>query len=225
MNLNILEKKLGYEFKDKELLKMALTHKSSNRPKNNERLEFLGDAAMGLIVANYLYNKFEKTDEGELSKLRAALVNETSFSNLARDLNLGKFIFLSNAEDQNNGRNKNSILSDAFEAIIGAIYLESGLDVCKTIAINLIENNYDSIDSKSLLKDYKTTLQEITQAKFGAIPVYKLINSQGPDHEKKFMMGVFINDEKHGEAVGKSKKDAEQKAAQKAIKKIRKENL
>ncbi|PSM53097.1 ribonuclease III [Campylobacter blaseri] len=225
MNLNILEKNLGYKFKDKNLLKLALTHKSSKTPKNNERLEFLGDAVMDLIVAEYLCQKFKDTNEGELSKLRAALVNETSFSNLAKNLNLGNFIFLSNAEEQNNGRHKNSILSDAFEAIMGAIYIEGGLEICKNIAIRLLEKNYDEIDSKSLLKDYKTTLQEITQAKFGATPMYKLISSQGPDHEKKFVMGVFLNDKKYGESLGKSKKDAEQKAAKKAIEKIEKENI
>ncbi|CZE46213.1 ribonuclease III [Campylobacter geochelonis] len=221
-NLANLEKNLGYKFKDEQLLIKALTHKSCKKPYNNERLEFLGDAVMDLIVAEYLCKKFRKTDEGDLSKLRAALVNEKSFSNLAKSVNLGDFLFISAAEEHNKGRFKASLLSDAFEAVMGAIYLESGLESCTKIALNLLENEYKSISLDALAKDYKTMLQEITQAKFGLTPEYKLISTSGPDHQKEFKMAVFLDEKKYGEAVGKSKKDAEQQAAKITIDEIKK---
>lgn len=138
-NIESLEKTLGYKFKDRQLIIEALTHKSYKQPYDNERLEFLGDAVLDLIVGEYLFNKFKKSDEGNLSKIRASLVNETGFDKLARSLNLGDYIFLSNAEQNNGGREKSSLLSNAFEAVIGAIYLEAGLSVAEKIAINLIE--------------------------------------------------------------------------------------
>lgn len=210
-------KNLNYKFNDEELLELALTHKSAKKGTNNERLEFLGDAVMDLIVAEYLCDKFRSTQEGDLSKLRAALVNETSFAKLAKKLDLGDNIIISAAEENNNGREKNSILSDAFEALMGAIYLEAGLEKVRKIAIDLLESEYKDISLKALAKDYKTTLQEITQAKFGITPEYRLIDSKGPDHKKEFKMGIFLNDKLYGEAVGKSKKDGEQKAAKIAI--------
>ena len=126
--LEKLQKKLNYNFQDLDLLQRALTHKSSNKPYSNERLEYLGDAVMDLVVAKYLFEKFKNTPEGDLSKLRAALVNETSFAKLAKALNLGDFIIISSAEERNNGRNKNSLLSDAFEALMGAVFLEIGFE-------------------------------------------------------------------------------------------------
>lgn len=212
---------LNYKFKDINNLKKALTHKSTKLEFNNERLEFLGDAVLDLIVAEYLYFKFKNISEGDLSKLRAALVNEKSFSKIARILNIGENLFLSVAEENNGGRNKDSLLSDAFEAIIGAIYLESGIEICKKIVVSLLEKAYSTINIDELVKDYKTSLQEITQAKFGITPEYRLISSKGPDHMKEFEMALFLNDEKISSAIGKSKKDAEQKAAKIAIEKLK----
>ncbi|MSN96233.1 ribonuclease III [Campylobacter sp. FMV-PI01] len=217
-----LEKKLGYKFRDISVLERALTHKSSTKAFNNERLEFLGDAVMDLVVAKYLFDKFKGCPEGDLSKLRAALVNEKSFATLARKINLGDFLYISLAEDNNNGRHKDSILSDAFEALMGAIFLESGLDEVEKISISLFEKEYKNISLDALVKDYKTTLQEITQAKFALIPEYKLISSKGPDHNKNFEMGVFLNGIEYGKAIGRSKKEGEQKAAKIAIEKIKK---
>lgn len=214
-------KKLNYDFKDKNLLKQALTHKSTKSNGNNERLEFLGDAVLDLVVAEYLCAKFKNTPEGDLSKPRAALVNETSFAKLAKALEIDKNIIISQAEEHNHGREKNSILSDAFEAVMGAIYLESGLETVAKIAINLLENEYEEISLDSLAKDYKTALQEITQGSFGITPEYKLLSSKGPDHKKTFEMGVFLNGEIYGKSIGKSKKDAEQKAAKIAIAKVK----
>lgn len=218
--LNTLEKLLKYSFKDKNLLKEALTHKSMKTNKNNERLEFLGDAVLDLVVGEYLFSKFQNLDEGNLSKLRAALVNEKSFANISDQLKLGQFLFLSPAEENNNGRQKLSLISDAFEAIMGAIYLESGLDEVRRIFVQLLEKEYKNIDLKKLGKDYKTQLQEVTQAKFGTIPQYKLMSSKGPDHKKIFEMAVFLNDKEFSRATGSSKKEAEQLAAQKVLLKM-----
>jgi len=211
-NYSQLEKRLNYTFKDKQLIIEALTHKSNKKPYNNERLEFLGDAVLDLIVGEYLFAKFPKSDEGILSKIRASLVNESGFTLLARHINLGSYIFLSLAEENNNGRDKPSLLSNAFEAIIGAIYLEAGLNVAKNIAVNLLEECHPKIDLDSLSKDYKTALQELTQATHGATPLYEMIGSSGPDHKKEFEISIVLNDVTIAKAKGKSKKEAQQKA-------------
>jgi len=212
-----LEKILNYEFKDEKLIIEALTHKSYKQPYDNERLEFLGDAVLDLVVGEYLFNKFSKSDEGKLSKIRASLVNESGFELLARSINLGEYIFLSNAEENNGGREKASLLSNAFEAVIGAIYLEAGIKKIEEIAIGLIEKNHKDISLDSLFKDYKTTLQELTQARYGETPEYKLIASRGPDHLKEFEIAVFIENKEYARASGKSKKIAQQVAAEKAV--------
>jgi len=212
-----LEKTLNYNFKNQKLIIEALTHKSHKQPYDNERLEFLGDAVLDLIVGEYLFHKFPKSDEGKLSKIRASLVNEDGFEKLARSINLGKYILLSNAEENNGGREKASLLSNAFEAIIGAIYLESGLKKTQEIAISLIEKNHKDISLDSLFKDFKTSLQELTQARFGQIPEYIVIASRGPDHQKEFEVAVIIEKKEYARAFGKSKKIAQQEAAKLAV--------
>jgi ribonuclease-3 len=212
-----LEKRLNYTFKNKQLIIEALTHKSYKKPYNNERLEFLGDAVLDLIVGEYLFSKFPNSNEGILSKIRASLVNESGFTLLARAIDLGEYIYLSAAEENNNGRNKPSLLSNAFEAVIGAIYLEAGLTKAKEIAISLLEASHPKIDLDSLSKDYKTALQELTQATHGVTPQYELLGSSGPDHKKEFEIAVILNDETIATAKGKSKKEAQQKAAQIAL--------
>ena len=222
-NIKTLEEKLGYEFKDKKLIIEALTHKSYKQPYDNERLEFLGDAVLDLVVGEYLFSKFRTSDEGKLSKIRASLVNETGFDKLARALNLGDYILLSNAEDNNGGREKSSLLSNAFESIMGAIYLEAGLQEVQRIAIDLIEKNHEEISLDSLFRDFKTTLQELTQARFGITPEYRVLASRGPDHQKEFEVGVFIEDKEYARANGKSKKIAQQEAARVAVDMLKKE--
>ena len=150
-----LEEKLGYKFKDEKLLKTALTHKSVKGGANNERLEFLGDAVMDLVIGDYLFHKFSRLSEGDLSKLRAALVNEKSFAELAKYLNLGQLINISPAEEHNGGRLKASILSDAFEALMGAIYLESGFDAVRAASLKAFERCYPDINFDRMVKDYK----------------------------------------------------------------------
>jgi ribonuclease-3 len=215
-----LEQCLDYDFKDKNLIIEALTHKSFKKPYSNERLEFLGDAVLNLIVGEFLYNKFPTSNEGELSKMRASLVNEQGFTKLAYQINLGDYIYVSNAEDRNHGREKPSILSDAFEAIMGAIYIESNLDTVKDIILKLLESGYETINLDNLFSDYKTALQEVTQAKFGMIPIYKLEQATGPDHKKEFEISIWIDDRCYGKAKGKSKKIAQQAIAKIALDKI-----
>lgn len=222
-DLQTLQQQLGYHFQNKELLIEALTHKSYKQPYNNERLEFLGDAVLDLIVGEYLYKKFTDFDEGKLSKMRASLVNEGGFTRLASYLNLGEYIYLSNAEENNSGRTKSSLLSNAFEALMGAIYLESGLDKVRDITILLLENVHDDISLDSLFKDYKTSLQELTQAHYGITPEYDLIAAHGPDHKKEFEVAVSIDGKRYASAQGKSKKQAQQEAAKIALDLLSKE--
>jgi ribonuclease-3 len=221
--LSKLEDTIGYSFKDKQLIIEALTHKSYKKPYNNERLEFLGDAVLDLIVGEYLYNKFPNKDEGTLSKIRASLVNEGGFAKLALALNLGEYLFLSTAEENNKGRTKKSLLSNAFEALMGAIYLEAGLKKAREISIKLLEENYPKIDLDSLCKDYKTSLQELTQALYGTTPTYILIGSTGPDHDKVFEVAVELNNKEIARAKGKSKKEAQQDAAKIALQRLKNE--
>lgn len=224
-DLQTLQQQLGYHFQNKELLIEALTHKSYKQPYNNERLEFLGDAVLDLIVGEYLYKKFRDFDEGKLSKMRASLVNEGGFTRLANHLNLGEYIYLSNAEENNSGRTKSSLLSNAFEALMGAIYLESGLDKVRNITVGLLENVHDDISLDSLFKDYKTSLQELTQAHYGITPEYQLIAAHGPDHKKEFEVAVLIDGKRYASAQGKSKKQAQQEAAKIALELLSEELL
>ena len=219
-----LEKCLDYQFNDKNLIIEALTHKSFKKAYNNERLEFLGDAVLNLIVGEFLFNKFPLSNEGDLSKIRASLVNEKGFTKLANAIELGDYIFLSDAEERNNGREKASILSDAFEAIMGAIYIEAGLDKLKPIILDLLSKNYANITLNNLFSDYKTALQEVTQAKFGTIPIYKLESATGPDHLKIFKLSLWIGDKHYISATGKSKKLAQQAAAKIVLEQLKEVN-
>ena len=212
-----LEKDLGYTFVNKNLIIEALTHKSYKQPYDNERLEFLGDAVLDLVVGEYLYFKFKNADEGTLSKIRASLVNEVGFDKLARHLKLGEYILLSAAEENNGGREKPSLLSNSFEAVMGAIYLESGLEKVKEIAIRLIEEVHKEISLDSLFRDFKTTFQELTQARYGVTPEYKVVASRGPDHKKEFEVAVLVDGKEYARASGKSKKAAQQEAAKIAL--------
>jgi ribonuclease-3 len=219
-----LEKKLSYTFTNRSLIAEALTHKSCKENYNNERLEFLGDAVLDLIVGEYLFKKFPKVSEGELSKMRASLVNEKGFESLALSIDLGKYIQISMAEENNHGRTKSSILSNAFEALIGAIYIESGLKIAQQISLDLLEKEFPKIDLGTIFKDYKTTLQELTQAQLGVTPSYIVINTTGPDHKKEFEILVKIDDKEIATAKGKSKKEAQQNAAKIAIEKLKDKN-
>lgn len=215
-----LEARLGYYFKQKELLFEALTHKSVKKSYNNERLEFLGDAVFDLIVAEFLFSKFIHYSEGELSKLRAALVSEKSFAKIALNLELGKYIFMSNAEENNDGRTKPSILSDALEALIAAVYLEAGFDEAKSIVLALLEANFPHIDAPHLVKDYKTKLQEYTQSSMAQTPEYETLRAFGPDHKKQFEIALKLDNKEFARAIASSKKEAQQIAAKLTLEKL-----
>lgn len=215
-----LERNLGYTFKREALLREALTHKSAKKPYNSERLEFLGDAVFDLIVGEFLFFKFQKHSEGELSKLRAALVSEKSFAKIALNLELGKYIFMSNAEENNDGRTKPSILSDTLEALIAAIYLESGFAVAKEIALALLEANFPHIDTIHLVKDYKTKLQEFTQSSMAQAPEYETLRAFGPDHKKQFEIALKLDGKEFARAVAGSKKEAQQMTAKITLEKL-----
>ncbi|MDU7693591.1 MAG: ribonuclease III [Helicobacter sp.] len=219
--LNKIQAKLNYSFKNTELLQIALTHKSMRNAKNNERLEFLGDAVLDLIIGEFLYKKFPNHKEGDLSKMRASLVNEQSFASLGNALDLGQFIRISMAENNAGGKFKPSIISSAFEALIGAVYLDSDLANAKKITLKLLNQVFPNIDVKNLFQDYKTALQELTQAKFKSMPSYEILQESGPDHKKDFLIALFVNEREIARANSHSKKSAEQKCAKIAFELLR----
>ncbi len=211
--LEKLQKNIQYVFKDPSLLHLALTHKSYKRGENNERLEFLGDAVVDLIVGEYLFLRFKNHQEGKLSKIRASIVNEEGLAMLAKDLGIDQCLYLSSAEESNNGRNKPSILADAFEALVGAIFLESGFQRAKEFFYPLLEKHYAKMDFENQISDYKTSLQELTQSLFAQIPQYILTQEIGPAHHKSFEMAVYIDGKEYARAMGSSKKHAQQECA------------
>lgn len=215
-----LEKIINYSFINKKLLIEALTHKSFKQEYNNERLEFLGDAILDLVIAEYLFKKFPKENEGILSKTRASLVNAKSFSKMAKFISLGDFILISTSEENNYGRLKSSLLSNAFEAIIGAVYLDSGLQRTNDLIIDLLNKNYNDLSLEVISRDFKSSLQEFTQAEFGTTPDYKIISTNGPDHNKTFEIAIILNGDILAKAIGKNKKDAQQKAAEIVLQKF-----
>lgn len=226
VKLKSFQKNLSYRFKKLELLKRALTHKSyTNEMKlspleHNERIEFLGDAVLELAISHLLMEKFKECPEGELSKLRAAIVNEGQLAELAQEIQLGDFLFLGRGEEQTGGREKPSLLSDAYEAVLGAVYLDRGLkktfDIVKKQYTHIIEK----VGKEGFVKDYKTRLQEEVQSRFRSIPRYQLVKALGPDHSKIFEVNLYIQDQLYGVGKGSSKKSAEQEAARRALEEL-----
>lgn len=217
---------INYKFKNKELLKQAFTHSSFAHERkmsylnNNERLEFLGDAVLEITISLYLYQKFPNMSEGELTKFRANIVCEGSLAKGATTINIGKYILLGKGEEQTGGRNRDSILSDVFEAIIGAVYLDGGNEKAKDFIIGTLEPQIEDMHNNYQISDYKTHLQEILQKESQDIIKYNIVNEEGPDHNKVFTAHVIHGVRILGEGKGKSKKEAEQKAASVALKNI-----
>ncbi|MDL1965269.1 MAG: ribonuclease III [Candidatus Desulfofervidus auxilii] len=222
-----LEQKIGYNLKNQVFLKQALTHSSyasENQVENNERLEFLGDAVLELVIRDYLFYAYPHLKEGELSKLKACLVEETTLAKVARSLCLGNFLKLGKGERQTGGNKKVSILADALEALIGAIYLDSDfLTVCEVIR-NWFEPWLKKL-SPDKVEDFKTRLQMLLQKQCHRLPAYRVLNTMGPDHAKQFIIGVFINGKLLGKGVGKSRKRAEQEAAKQALNELKLRNI
>lgn len=215
--------KIGYVFKDKRLLAQAFTHRSylnENRAAgldHNERLEFLGDAVLELVVTEFLYAKYPEKPEGELTAFRAALVNTQSIGDAATSLGMNDYLLLSRGEARDTGRARQIILANAFEALIGALYLDGGYESAQKFIANQLFPKTDEVVEKRLWQDAKSRLQEIAQELSGITPKYELLNQTGPDHARQFVVGAYIGSEKVATGEGHSKQEAEQDAAQKAL--------
>jgi ribonuclease-3 len=218
----VLEERLGHTFADPSLCEAALTHKSwlneaqSSGRTDNERLEFLGDAVLALVVSDLLMRRFPARSEGELSKTRAVIVSETGLAKAAENIGLGQWIFLGRGEDQAGGRRKPSILSDALEALIGAVYFDGGFTAAQRVTARLFERALEDAEENAR-QDYKSRLQERSQALLQTTPSYVVIGEEGPDHDKRFQVAIVLAGKEYGRAVGKSKKEAEQNAAAQAL--------
>lgn len=217
--MEALQNSIGYHFKNTALLSRALTHSSYANEYNlsagdNERLEFLGDSVLGFITAEYLFANHRDFPEGELTKLRAYAVCEKSLFAYAQEIELGKYLKLGKGEERTGGRERPSVLSDAFEAVIAAIYLDGGMDEAKKFVLRFVVSY---VEAKPTFKDYKTALQEVVQQNHGEALEYVLVSESGPDHNKRFEIEVHLNSNVLGRGVGGSKKKAEQNAAKEAL--------
>ncbi len=222
------ENKLGYCFKDKKLLLEALTHRSfhhENPDKSfsyNERLEFLGDSVLGLVVVEYLFKSERDYSESTMSKVKSYLVKESVLSEVATDISLGKYLRLGKGEEETGGREKRSILADALEAVFGAIYIDGGYDAAGAAILRLLRVRIGEALSSEQFFDYKTELQERSQIEFGVLPQYTTVKQEGKEHKKMFTVDVFIRGSRLGRGSGMSKKEAETSAAREALIKIKK---
>lgn len=226
-HLSSFEEKIGYKYKDISLLNIALTHTSyvnemrskKERAESNERLEFLGDSVLSVITSEHVFNTLKNFSEGELTRARASIVCEDSLCKFAKSINLGDALFLGKGEVLSNGKNRPSILADAFEAVIGSIFLDGGLEATKNFLIDFIKNPVEDIikEGEGAAKDYKTVLQQIIQQNHGDHLSYVLIGESGPDHDKTFEIQAVLNSNVIGEGKGRSKRIAEQNAAKEAL--------
>lgn len=217
------EENIGVEFNDTELLRQAFTHRSylnehrGQKHGHNERLEFLGDAVLELISTHYLYEQFPEKPEGELTAFRAALVNATTCAQIAGELGMNDYLLLSRGEAKDTGRARSILLANAFEALVGAVYLDQGYDAAKQFVSERLFPKLPEIIEKRLWQDSKSLLQEKAQEITGATPLYRVLEESGPDHAREFSVGVYLREELAGQGAGKSKQEAEQAAARDAL--------
>jgi len=223
--INKLQSILKIKFRNKSLLNRALTHRSHLNEagpgaRDNERLEYLGDSVLALVVNEYLFKRFEKYPEGDLAKIKSAVVSEATLFKVARELNLGSFLLMGKGEELSGGRTRPSILANSLEAVIGALYLDSGLKDCKKLVLSLLKSDIERIDSMESYRDPKTTLQEYVQKKYRERPLYEIIAESGPDHQKQFTVRLVVAGKSVAEGTGASKRGAEMEAARKALEMI-----
>jgi ribonuclease-3 len=219
--LTDIQERIAHRFTNPGLLELALTHKSyanENRVSaHNERLEFLGDAVLGFVISEHLMNTCPDSTEGDLSRLRAAIVSEPALAAIAREIGLGSFLFLGRGEDQTGGRNKDSLLANCLEALIASIYLDAGIAAVEAFVLRF----FGTVIMRSCVargtQDYKTELQELCQERIKQLPEYRVVSETGPDHQKLFEIELSLKGEIYGRGIGKSKKEAEQKAAKEAL--------
>jgi len=226
-DLGDLEDRIGYRFRKMDLLEEATTHKSFMNEgrrlgvtRNNERLEFLGDTVLGLVIAEYLMVNFPKYPEGILSKFKGRVVSEPTLASVSRSLGIGGFLLIGKGEELTQGREKSSLLADALEAIIAAIYLDGGLDASRNFIIGQFRSVIEQTIQVDSIQDHKTDLQEYCQRELETLPVYQVKDQRGPDHQKEFDIAVVIRGKIYGEGSGRSKKEAEQKAAKDALERL-----
>ncbi len=224
--LRELQKKIAYRFKSLDLLNQGLRHKSyvheniDEEKQDNERLEFLGDAVLDLVIGHLMMDRYPDYPEGSLSRLRAAVVNESRLAKLARDLDLGSYLLLGKGEEMTRGREKNSILASSLEALLAAVYLDGGFKKAFRVISHLFSHPLEMAEKESFYQDFKTKLQELSQEILRATPRYVLAKEFGPDHDKIFGVKVSIGGKVAGAGAGKSKKEAEQRAAQRTLQKL-----
>ena len=225
-NLDLLQKALGLRFRDPSLLKQALIHDSyvnenpAVAPASNERLEFLGDAVLGLIFADKLYRDFPGSAEGELTRFRSLLVRGATLARLASDIKLGDFLYLGRGEESSGGRSKTGTLAAAMEALVAAIYLDQGMGAARDFSLDIFKDQLEEIASRKTAVDHKSRLQHIVQAHYQETPAYRILDTAGPDHDRRFTAEVFIGQSVLGEGCGKSKTQAETAAARAALEKL-----
>lgn len=228
-NIPIIESKIDYQFKDKSILALAFVHRSyvnehQDIAQHNERLEFLGDSVLGLIISEYLYHILPETPEGDLSVLRSRLVEANSCVTFIQKIKLEQFLLLGKGERMNDGRGRETILADLFEAIIGAIYVDGKLEAAQRFIFRIFHSEIEEI-LQTPQKNWKAILQDYSQRKHQKPPVYKVVSETGPDHSKQFKVIVYMNDLEAGEGMGSSKKIAQQAAAANAISKLKLKEL
>ncbi len=226
--LSDIQERIGHRFNNAELLEHALTHKSyanENRvPAHNERLEFLGDAVLGLVISEYLMKTCPDSTEGDLSRLRAAVVSEPALALAAREIGLGDHLLLGRGEEQTGGRDKDSLLANCLEALIAALYLDGGREAAETFVIRFFEEAIKKTCASRGTLDYKTDLQELCQERLKKLPEYRIVSETGPDHQKQFTVELFIKGEVYGRGIGRTKKEGEQRAAKEALEKLNHES-
>jgi len=224
-DLETFQQRIGYQFHDLTLLERALTHKSYANEKgqdleNNERLEFLGDAVIDLIIIDYALKGFPTFSEGELSKLKGALVSETSLAKIARAIGLGQVLRLGKGEERTGGRKKDSLLANSLEAIVAAIYLDCGFEQAYPFIVKLFKDDLEEITIRGGHWDFKSEVQEYIQNRLGSLPSYRVVREEGPDHEKTFEVELLVDGQVYGSGKGRNKKEAEQQAARQVLEKF-----